>query len=186
MPALLRRLIKESLDNDIVEIVSAKVDETELDSRCIYVLQNGSKEPPKANQLISPSQARVVAVVERDANLDNAAKALVIARFAFRGKSPYAPDLVLVNEWVKAEFLNLVVQHSIRFLAESHAISNGYANGIVTEKRGLSRDGKGPIQDLLEEVKKDSKARVITSGTNGAILDVEKRYAVCKARNAYC
>lgn len=176
-PSLLRGLLKESLDNDIIDIVSSKVDENELNTRCVYVLQNGSGEAPRANQLVSPARARTVAVVERDADLDEAAKALVAARFAFRGRSPYAPDIVLVNEWVKTDFLNAVVRHSIKFLTESNGIPSGYPNGGPAEKRPTTGDGNGPVQHLLEGVKKDGRARIVTSGANGAILDVEKRDA---------
>lgn len=164
--------MKETLDGDTFDITSSKVDEKELDYRCLYILQNGSADSPKANELVSPSQAKVVAVVERDANLEEAAKALVTARFSFRGRSPYAPDIVLVNEWVKKEFLNAAVQQSIRYLTEE----NGYAqeNGYVLEKRS-ARDKPDSVMTILEQVKKEGGARIVTSGSNGAILDIERR-----------
>jgi acyl-CoA reductase-like NAD-dependent aldehyde dehydrogenase len=42
--------------------------------------------------------------VDRTADIDHAAKAIVTARFKFQGASPYSPDLVIVNEFVKDEF----------------------------------------------------------------------------------
>jgi acyl-CoA reductase-like NAD-dependent aldehyde dehydrogenase len=172
-PALLKKLLKDTLDEDTFEIVTSKVDEKELGHQCLYLLQNGSPtDSPKANELVSPAQSRVVAVVERDANIEEAAKALVAARFSFRGRSPYAPDVVLVNEWVKKDFLNAAVQQSIRYLTEDGM--NGQANGHVNEKRP-SRETADSLSSMLEQVKKEGGARIVSSGANGAILDVESR-----------
>lgn len=171
-PTLLKRILKETLDGDTFNLATSKVDEKELDHRCAWILQNGSSESLKANQLVSPAQARVVAVVERDADLEEAAKALVTARFSFRGRSPYAPDVVLVNEWVKKEFLTAVVQQSIRYLTEEGGHTN--ENGYVLEKRS-ARDKADSVLTMLEQVKKEGGARIVTSGTNGAILDIDRR-----------
>lgn len=121
---------------------------------------------PKSTQLVSPSQARVVAVVDRTANLEEVAKAIVTARFSFGGKSPYAPDVVLVNEFAKKAFMTAVVKESIDFLTTE--------NGSVG--KGDSRR-KQEGRKLLDEVRDSDLARIVTSGANGAILDVEKRYA---------
>lgn len=50
------------------------------------------------------AKLRCVAIVDRSADIEAAAKAITAARFSFGGYSPYAPDLVLVNEFVKKEF----------------------------------------------------------------------------------
>lgn len=171
-PGLLKRLLTEALDGDTFSITSRSVDEAELGFRCLYVRQSGSTELVKTNELVSPSEARVVAVVERDANIEEAAKALVTARSSFRGRSPYAPDVVLVNEWVKKEFLNAAVQHSIQYLTEE----DGWAheNGHVLGNAPI-REKPDSILELLEQVRKEGGARIVTSGSNGAILDVDRR-----------
>lgn len=69
---------------------------------------------PKANELLSPASSSVVAVVDRTADLSLAARELVQARSLFAGRSPYAPDVVLVNEFVAKDFLDAVFRETGR------------------------------------------------------------------------
>ncbi|TKA76331.1 hypothetical protein B0A49_02688 [Cryomyces minteri] len=144
VPNLLSRLLKDALDGDTFAIASSRVEDAHFLARCL--------------------QARVIAVVDRTANLEEAAKALVTARFSFGGKSPYAPDCVLVNEFSKKDFLKAVTSQSIAFLTEQ--------NGSLDKGRVNRRlEGKA----LVDEVREDGAARIVASGTNGAIVDVERR-----------
>lgn len=93
---------------------------------------------------------------------------MVTARFGFGGRSSYAPDLVLVNEFIKKDFLEAVVRQSITFLTDQ--------NGSVSGKKprlGVNASGD---EILLDEVRKDGSASIIASGSKGTIIDVEKRY----------
>lgn len=164
---LLRKLLRAALDADIFDIADSKPTNAEFLNQCIEVLQPETKEPPQINQIVSPAGERVVAIVDRTANLQEAAKALVTARFSFSGKSPYAPDIVLVNEFVKKNFLDAVVQHSIGFLTGRD--SNVIENGKLTRFQG---QGSG---NLPGEIQSEDGVRVVTSGSNGAIMDVKKR-----------
>jgi aldehyde dehydrogenase (NAD+) len=156
------------LDADIFDIADNKPTNAEFLNQCIEVLQPETKEPPRINQIVSPAGERVVAIVDRTANLQEAAKALVTARFSFSGKSPYAPDIVLVNEFVKKNFLDAVVQHSIGFLTgrDSNVIENGEPTRFQGQDSG----------NLPKEIQSEDGVRVVTSGSNGAIVDVKKRY----------
>lgn len=92
------------------------------------------------------------------------------ARFAFGGRSPYAPDVVLVNEFAKEAFLTAAVGESIRYMAEGGtATTNGAAN------RGRSDEKAGRRDSVVEELKTEAGVRVVTAGTNGGVLDVERR-----------
>lgn len=164
---LLRRLLRAALDADIFDIADSKPTNAEFLNQCIEVLQSETKEPPRINQIVSPAGERVVAIVDRTANLQEAAKALVTARFSFSGKSPYAPDIVLVNEFVKKNFLDAVVQHSIGFLTgrDSNMIENGKPTRFQGQDSG----------NLPKEIQSEDGVRVVTSGSNGAIVDVKKR-----------
>lgn len=55
---------------------------------------------------ISQTGLRAIAAVDRTADVDEAAKQIVDAHFAFSGQSPHSPDLIIVDEWVKDQFLN--------------------------------------------------------------------------------
>ncbi|MCJ1305738.1 hypothetical protein MMC08_008554 [Hypocenomyce scalaris] len=49
-----------------------------------------------------------MAIVDRTANIEDAAWAIVSARFSRAGTSSYAPDVVLINEFVIEEFIGLL------------------------------------------------------------------------------
>ncbi|KAJ4252018.1 hypothetical protein NW762_011319 [Fusarium torreyae] len=157
-PRLVFELIEKSLDRDIFAISNQAIGAEDINLAHIRVSQSGSDGPILRNHLVSDPKAPVVAFVERDADIQSAAKALVSARFGLQGKAPYAPDVVLVNEWVKKDLLRALVQQSTEFLASS-------SSKVRPPKSGLSRD-----------VEKDESVNVVLSGSNGVILDVQNRY----------
>lgn len=163
----MRKLLRAALDTDIIDIAGSRPEDAEFLSHCREIIQTGTEQPQNSNQVVSPAQERVIAVVDRTANLQEAAEALVNARFSFGGRSPYAPDIVLVNEFVKKNFLEAVVRQSIGFLT-------GQSGVVAREKPSPKARTKGG-QGFLDDVQKEGNARIVTSGSNGTILDVEKR-----------
>ena len=112
-PRLVLGLISQALDADIFEVTPKPASDADIGHSHVRVLQKGSSTPILTHHIVSNPDAPVVAFVERDADIEAAARAVVTARFAQGGKSPYAPDLVMVNEWVKKDFLSAVVQQQI-------------------------------------------------------------------------
>jgi acyl-CoA reductase-like NAD-dependent aldehyde dehydrogenase len=159
-PRLVLDLVKQALDGDIFEVVHGAVEDAELGYPNVRVLQNGVGGPHLSHHLVSDPEARVVAVIERDADLEVAAQELVKARFALRGRSPYAPDLVLVNEWVKRPFLEAVVRHAVRF-------------GSDEGKKSPARTAPG--QSLSELVRSEKGVNVLSWSSTGAVADVQER-----------
>lgn len=156
-PKLVLNLIENSLDRDIFTVSAQPVTPEDIGTSHTFVSQNGTSGPILRNHLVSDPKAPVIAFVERDADISAAAQALVSARFSLQGKSPYAPDVVFVNEWVKKDLLRALVQQSTEFLATSPTKGRAL-------KTGLSR-----------EVEKDDSTHVVLSGSNGVILDVQNR-----------
>jgi hypothetical protein len=150
-------LIGNALDGHIFHATQAQVTDSDLAHRHIRVLQNGSDSAHFSHHLVSDPKARVVAVVERDADLDAAAQDLVKARFALRGRSPYAPDLVLVNEWVKREFVEHLVRHAARFSAEQ------------------GRAPPATSQRLTDLARKEDGVNIFSSSSVGAVVEVQDR-----------
>ncbi|KAK3290870.1 Aldehyde/histidinol dehydrogenase [Chaetomium fimeti] len=159
-PRLVLDLITKALDDDVFGTTTSPIGESDLDHPHIRVLQNGSESAHLSHHLVSEPEARVVAVVERDADLDVAARELVRSRFALRGRSPYAPDLVLVNEWVKKEFLEAVVRHTIRFVSDGG-------------KKSPPRTASG--QSLSELVRTEKAVNVLSWSSAGAVVEVQDR-----------
>lgn len=112
LTSILRQVLQHALLSETFAIASSPVRDAAILDSAIIVDQNSNELWPKANQLASPSQSRAVAIVDRTADAKLAARELVAARFSFGGSGPYAPDLVLVNEFVKQDFLDAVVDES--------------------------------------------------------------------------
>lgn len=132
-------------------------------------MQDTAIESPTYSQLVSP-KSKVLTVVDRTADLASAAEQLVAARFAFGGTSPYAPDIILVNEYIKKDFLEHVMRNAIRYLSGSGDVSNG------TPKSPSSAAQK-PTSRVAEAFKtiQDSRSwrvNVLTQGDHGAVVEL--------------
>ena len=161
-PRTILELVGRVLDQDIFQVTHEDVKDTDLGHPHVVVSQHGaSAAPTPANHLVSSSDARVVAVVERDADVDAAAKALVMARFGLGGKSPYAPDVVLVSEWVKDDFLAAATRYHIQFMPKS---------GDEQQRDRFSGPG------LLDEIIRRDGAQILAPTPDGGIVEVQARY----------
>lgn len=163
-PPLILSLVREALGQDIFEVSRVPVDAADVAYRHRRIFQNGCSGPLLFFYSVSDPQSRVVAVVERDADLDAAARALVTARFGLGGKSPYAPDLVLVNEWVKKPFLEAVAR-------QTAALSHTSSVADVSSARGALQPS------LVKEALREASGHVVSSTSSGAVIDVQDRYA---------
>jgi acyl-CoA reductase-like NAD-dependent aldehyde dehydrogenase len=102
----------------------------------------------------------VVAIIERDADIRLAADTLVTAGFSLRGKSPYRADIVLINEWVKKEFLAAVMQSLVRLMADP-------GDSRISKKLSNS--------SFLESVAKEGFTDVVSPNSGQLVLNVEDR-----------
>ncbi|TLD09255.1 uncharacterized protein PgNI_07367 [Pyricularia grisea] len=179
IPSALRKALHNAVDHDAIalatsdEISNASFGETQV---IHYVQQNHqqrqqpttpTEQTTPSKQLVCPNTDRTIAIVERDADVDSAASALVGARFALGGTSPYAPDVVLVSEWVEKDFLQAVLRHTATVVSGRAAASS--PNGGKT-----TRSSAGD-PSLLDRIKDEGKARVVSTGDLGTVLTVEAR-----------
>lgn len=109
---LLRALLAKSLDANIfclVDDITKDFSKPDLEAPFTLVVDQRSggqhRHTPldisDRNLLTSANDAITLAVVDRTADVDEAVRLIAQARSGFAGKSPYAPDLVLVNEFIK-------------------------------------------------------------------------------------
>jgi acyl-CoA reductase-like NAD-dependent aldehyde dehydrogenase len=89
------------------------------------------------NQLLSSAGTRVITVVDRTADLEAAAKAITHARFSFGGTSPYAPDLVLVNEYVKQDFFEACSKNATLAFAKESSVKKVSGNLSEATRKAL-------------------------------------------------
>ncbi|KAI2787949.1 hypothetical protein POX_f08331 [Penicillium oxalicum] len=158
LPAVLRQILPEALDHDTFTITSQRPDVSFM-SKALLVDQTGSNAP---SGLISPATSRSVAIVDRSGNVAEAAQALVAARFALGGKSPYSPDVVLVNEFAMKPFVEAVIQQASKYLAGE--------NGEARQTQASTRR-----QGLLDAIQKDRTARILVSGSTWGVVEVQDR-----------
>lgn len=163
---VLRETLKTALHPDTFAIASSPIRDTAILNSAIHINQNSSDNWPKANQLASPSRSRAFAIVDRTSDVKVAARELVAARFAFGGTSPYAPDLVLVNEFVKQDFLQAVVE-------ESRKLSSGPK--VYGDAKGKP-SGVSRVSGAIEALRKaDSKLQIIIQESSTVVVELATR-----------
>ena len=163
---VLRETLKTALHPDTFAIASSPIRDAAILNSAIHIDQNSSENVPKLNHLASPSRSRAFAVVDRTSDVKTAARELVAARFAFGGSSPYAPDLVLVNEFVKQDFLQAVVDES-RNLSSAARIYGDAKSKPSSASR---------VSSSLEALKKaDSSLNTIIQESNAVVLELPTR-----------
>lgn len=108
---------------------------------------------------------QVLALVDRSADIVSAARSVVQARILFQGGSPYAPDIILVNEFAVKEFIDAA---KIALLGSFREGKNRNTSG----PRPLS--GKGSSQPSEEEIR-SCGASIIFRSHLGTIVLVENR-----------
>ena len=161
LTSVLRSLFQSSLHPDTFAIASSPIRDTAILNSALVIDQNSSECWPRANVLASPSRSRVFAIVDRTADVKLAARELVAARYAFGGSSPHAPDLVLVNEFVKAEFLQAAGEETRRL-----------SDGARSEKA----KGSSELSGAIEKFKKgDPKVQVVLEEAGAVVLDLPAR-----------
>ncbi|EGY19352.1 uncharacterized protein VDAG_09812 [Verticillium dahliae VdLs.17] len=170
-PNIVLPLIQAALVDGTFEISYTAVSDIDINHRHCRILQNGSTAAPLAHHIVSESQNRIIAVVERDADVDEAARSLVTARFSLRGKSAYAPDLVLVNEWIRKDFLAALSRQSI-------ALGNSYVSETRPAKASAS-------SNLVQEVMKGGSGSVHSTSQYGAIVEIEESFGRLSAAYVY-
>lgn len=140
--------------------------------RCIIVQQTiADQDTPPISTLVSSPDARVVAIVDRTADLVAAASSIVQARAAFRGRSPYAPDLILVNEFVLKDFTDAAVTAFTRYLSGIGPVNGNDAPDVfVAKPRRRERE-----EVLTKEERSDSGTTIILEGDHGSLVRVVNR-----------
>lgn len=122
-------------------------------------MQQGSDDPANHTGPMSPSTQRTVAIVDRSANVYEAATNVFEARFRFGGQSPYSPDIVLVNEFCIGAFLESAIEDTAKYLGRGSEASPKRSRG----------------DPLLEKVGTEDGVRVVVSGSDWGIVQLYNR-----------
>jgi hypothetical protein len=148
VPPLVRELLESSLDRSIVAFVSTPATDKDLGPNHIRLDQNAD------------SSSRTIAIVDQSADIASAAEMIVAAGFGFGCDSPYAPDVVFVNEFVKEAFLQALMQSAIAFPPNLSPLK--------------TRDAHLPEEKMEEN---DADTHVVSRIGRAAIVEAHKLYA---------
>ncbi|KAL3437032.1 Aldehyde/histidinol dehydrogenase [Aspergillus tetrazonus] len=173
LPPLLRQILLDALDADTFAIAEERASTAFLEG-VLIVAQTDIPSLPQSLQ--SPVNAKTVAVVDRTADLRLAAESLVTARFAFSGRSTYAPDIVLVQEFAIKAFVEALIHHSSKYLAGPDGESREKAVGVSNPRR------PGPGSSVLDAAYKDPSARVLVAGSGWGVVEVHDRQSALLQR----
>ncbi|KAL6791509.1 hypothetical protein GGI42DRAFT_346688 [Trichoderma sp. SZMC 28013] len=98
-------IIIEALDGTTVGVVSSRPEEEFL-QKCFIIDQTGCAGLESVPTLGSRPNLCAVAIVGRTADVNKAARYIINANAFFSGRGLYAPDLILVNEFVENELMD--------------------------------------------------------------------------------
>jgi hypothetical protein len=169
---LLRRCISEALDKDAFGVVSSRVP-AEFLFKCVIVdpaQMLGVAEINSAERVLSSLAIQNVALLDRTGDVQVAAEEVVTSRMAFGGRSRYAADLVLVNEFKADELIKALVQ-----VTEKYQAANTDADALIQSKTLKSSSIQSDIALIEQEVKR-KKAKFIQSNSEAGIVEVLDRY----------
>lgn len=148
MDSVLRTLLPQALDPNTFCIVKATPEHPAVQDAVIVDQASELQPAPVGNRLLRSSPTiQCVAIVDRSADVEAAAKAITTARFSFGGTSPYAPDLVLVNEFVKKDFFEACSRHA----------SSLFAGEAGDKKRNGSKKVGGNREEELKRAIKSAE-----------------------------
>lgn len=173
LPPLLRQILSDALDADTFAIAEERPSTAFLEG-VLIVAQTDIPSLPQSLQ--SPVNAKTVAVVDRTADLRLAAESLVTTRFAFSGRSTYAPDIVFVQEFAIKALVEALVHHSSKYLAGPDGESREKAVGVSNPRR------PGPGSSVLDAAYKDPSARVLVAGSGWGVVEVHDRQSALLQR----
>jgi hypothetical protein len=89
----------------------------------------------------------------------------VHSRFGFKGHSPYAPDVVLVNEFALKDFCTAAAQKATTYFAKQvDEKTNGFAHKPTRKDDG----------DMMESLAEDGNETLV-SASRGSIVLVKNR-----------
>ncbi|KAK1971292.1 hypothetical protein LY78DRAFT_651961 [Colletotrichum sublineola] len=177
--AVLRDVLPRALNQNAF-CITKKITDAHLLEQAILVDQTNRSPLPavRANNLVSANAARTVAIVDRTADIEAAAKAITAARFGFSGQSPYAPDLVLVNEFVKKDFFEACSKHATLAFARETTVRRTSDNSSdetrtavqeAEDKRLVSSFGSKDFK--LVDIK-DKSAFILDMKISGCFLPI--------------
>lgn len=127
-------ILPSVLDRDTFFASHTRLKNEQVSQIDLTVDQMSTASVSNSNQLLSRPEARTLAVVDRTANIGLAAREIATARLSPYNTSPYSPDLVIVNTFVVAEFVERCMEYADSIASSGQkSLPDGNLHGV--EKR---------------------------------------------------
>jgi hypothetical protein len=110
--AALLNYLPSALDNDTFFVTPNKLQSSQLSKIDLLVDQTGQSPDSSIPQLASSSKSTPIAIVDRTADIEVAAKAITTARLVPHSASPYSPELVIVNAFILDTFKTACLKYT--------------------------------------------------------------------------
>lgn len=153
---MLLEILPKALDRDTFYISKDKIGDDYVSQVDSVVHQNVS-EISRVKVLPTPPQERTVCILDRTGDLELAARAITSTRIDSNCSSPYSPDLVLVNEYLKDSLITRCLDFADHF------------NHSTPVKAATSEDLE--FETILRQA--ESKGETITHKRNSGFTIVE-------------
>ena len=163
---VLRKTLSSALDHDTFTIVDKSIDQSKLSRKTVRLQGSPNADTSPSLEALTVPSTRSIAIVDRYADFQKTAKAIIRARFAFEGKSPIAPHLVLVNEFRVKEFCNAIAENTSRYFASQIEGNSASDSSLAARSRA--------IRASANELDK-AGAETILSGSRGVVVRINDR-----------
>jgi hypothetical protein len=110
--AALLNYLPSALDQDTFFITPNKLQLSQLSKTDLFVNQTSQNADFSISQLTSSSQSTPIAIIDRTADINVAAKAIITARLVPHWTSPYSPELVIVNAFILDAFKTACLKYT--------------------------------------------------------------------------
>jgi hypothetical protein len=110
--ATLLNYLPSALDQDTFFITPNKLQPSQLSKTDLFVNQTGQSADFSISQLTSFAQSTPIAIIDRTADINVAAKAITTARLVPHRISPYSPELVIVNAFILDAFKTACLKYT--------------------------------------------------------------------------
>lgn len=104
-----------------------------------------------------------MAIVDRTANVPEAALTAGASRTAFNGHATYSPELILVNEFVADEFVFHVVQAATSPVSEHKKIASQQQSKAQSDAQAKA----------IKALAHNDSVKLVMSGANGSVVEVK-------------
>jgi hypothetical protein len=125
----MQKMISQSLDNLAFVMANTRPKDDFL-QKCLVIDQQNCVSPENAKWLRCQATMGAVAIVDRTADVAAAAKAIAMSTLLFAGKGNYAPNCILVNEFVEENFSQLFEQYASATARSDLGSNRGHKGGV--------------------------------------------------------